>query len=74
MNQFRVSKEYLTNWLKADTNHINNQHIYMNAATAKIVLKSVGQGTENLNVMNDLQFFDFTQGLDALLANTDVFP
>lgn len=29
-------KEYLTNWLRTDTNHINNQHIYMNAATAKI--------------------------------------
>lgn len=36
-NRFTVSKEYLTDWLRTDTNHTNNQHIYTNAATAKIV-------------------------------------
>lgn len=25
-------------------------------------------------IMNDLQFFDFTQRLDALLANINIFP
>lgn len=25
-------------------------------------------------IMNDLQFFDFTQGLDALLAKINIFP
>lgn len=25
-------------------------------------------------IMNDLQSFDFTQGLDAVLANINIFP
>lgn len=46
-------------------------YLYECSHSNLIVWKSVGQGTQN---MNDLQFFYFSQGLDAPLANINIFP